>query len=70
MKPLLLAIVRCLPECLAEERKKLGLTQKKLAERLGLKEQQIQRYEATQYQSASLKRIVEVVEAMYYKPDT
>ncbi len=69
MKPLLAAIVECLPESLVDERKKLGLTQKELAERLGIKEQQIQRYEATRYQSASLKRIVEVAEAMYYHPD-
>lgn len=69
MKPLLAAIVNALPESLIDERKKLGLTQKELAERLGIKEQQIQRYEATRYQSASLKRIVEVAEAMYRQPD-
>jgi transcriptional regulator with XRE-family HTH domain len=69
MKPLLIAIVECLPEALIDDRKKLGLTQRELAERLGVKEQQIQRYEATRYQSASLKRIVEVAEAMYCQPD-
>ena len=41
-----------------------GLTQKELAERAGLKEQQIQRYEATDYASASLTRIKEVVSAL------
>jgi len=41
-----------------------GLTQKGLAERLGLKEQQIQRYEATHYQAASLARLYEVVAAL------
>ena len=41
-----------------------GLTQKDLADRLGLKEQQVQRYEATDYQSASLSRLVEVGEAL------
>ena len=41
-----------------------GLSQKDLAERLGLKEQQIQRYEATDYASASLARIKEVVNAL------
>lgn len=69
MKPLLTVIVNALPESLVDERKKLGLTQKELAERLGIKEQQIQRYEATRYQSASLKRIVEITEAMYRQPD-
>ena len=34
-----------------------GLSQKSLASRLGLKEQQIQRYEASEYASASLARI-------------
>ena len=41
-----------------------GLSQKDLAERLSLKEQQIQRYEATDYATASLARIMEVVEAL------
>ena len=40
-----------------------GLSQKDLAERIGLKEQQIQRYEATDYASANLARIKEVVSA-------
>ena len=38
---------------------KAGLSQKQLAEKLGLKEQQIQRYEATDYESASLRRVSE-----------
>jgi DNA-binding XRE family transcriptional regulator len=41
-----------------------GLTQRQLAERLGLKEQQIQRYEATDYQSASLARLTEIASAL------
>ncbi len=41
-----------------------GLTQRQLAERLGLKEQQIQRYEATRYRSASLARVQQVVSAL------
>ena len=41
-----------------------GLSQKELADRLGLKEQQIQRYEATDYGSASLTRLKEVAEAL------
>ena len=41
-----------------------GMSHKDLAERLGLKEQQIQRYEATDYVSASLGRIQEVANAL------
>jgi transcriptional regulator with XRE-family HTH domain/Zn-dependent peptidase ImmA (M78 family) len=41
-----------------------GLSQKALAERLGLKEQQIQRYEAERYASASYQRLREVAEAL------
>lgn len=41
-----------------------GLSQKALAERLGLKEQQIQRYEAERYASASYQRLREVVRAL------
>jgi ribosome-binding protein aMBF1 (putative translation factor) len=41
-----------------------GLSQKALAERLGLKEQQIQRYEAERYSSASFSRIRDVVSSL------
>lgn len=41
-----------------------GLTQKDLARKLGLKEQQIQRYEETDYASASLSRLNEVIKAL------
>jgi ribosome-binding protein aMBF1 (putative translation factor) len=41
-----------------------GLTQKDLARKLGLKEQQIQRYEETEYSSASLSRVNEVIKAL------
>ena len=41
-----------------------GLSQRKLAERMGLNQQQIQRYEADKYASASLSRIVQVSEAL------
>ena len=44
-----------------------GISQKELAERIGLKEQQIQRYEATDYASASLGRIMEVVSGLKVK---
>ena len=41
-----------------------GLSQRELAERIGVKEQQVQRYEATDYASASLSRIREVADAL------
>lgn len=53
-----------LSDVLIEARIALQLTQKELAERLGMKEQQIQRYEATGYSSASLERIGEIVRAL------
>lgn len=58
-------LIEKLPEMLIEERLRLGLTQKHLAEKMGLKEQQIQRYEATRYQSASLRRLTEVAKALF-----
>lgn len=41
-----------------------GLSQKALAKRLGIKEQQIQRYEAERYVSASYRRLQEIVRAL------
>lgn len=53
-----------LPQALIKARIAAGLTQRELAERLGLKEQQIQRYEATEYASADLARVNEVARAL------
>ena len=53
-----------LPRVLIQARIAAGLTQKQLAGRLGLKEQQIQRYEATGYASASLARVTQVIQAL------
>src|ERR1700733_12802527 len=53
-----------IPHALIRARISLGLTQKDLAERLGLKEQQIQRYEATEYETASLARIRELINVL------
>ena len=58
-----LKIVADLPSVLIKARIAQGLSQKELAERIGLKEQQIQRYEATDYASANLARIQEVASA-------
>jgi DNA-binding Xre family transcriptional regulator len=41
-----------------------NLTQKALAERLNLAEQQIQRYEATRYQGVSAERLQEIANAL------
>src|SRR5262245_44183845 len=49
-----------LPQLLIRARIAAGLDQSDLALRLGLKVQQIQRYEATDYSSASLSRLIEV----------
>ena len=56
-----LMVVTSLPAMLIKARIARGMTQRDLAERIGLKEQQIQRYEATDYASASLGRIRDVV---------
>jgi len=45
-------------------RRRWSKTQEDLALRLGLKTQQVQRYEATEYESASFARIRKVVEAL------
>lgn len=42
-----------------------GMTQRQLANALGVAEQQIQRYEASAYRSASLARIIDVAEALH-----
>ena len=44
-----------------------GLSQEGLAAKLGLKPQQVQRYEATNYRSASLERINEIVRVLGIK---
>ena len=60
-----LNVVAGLPDVLIKARIAQGLTQKELAERMGLKEQQIQKYEASDYASASFARIREVADALY-----
>jgi transcriptional regulator with XRE-family HTH domain len=56
-----------LPKALVRSRIYLGLTQKDLAEKLGMKEQQIQRYENTEYSSASFSTIVSIIRALDLK---
>ena len=53
-----------LPTMLIEARIATGMSQSDLARVLGIKPQQVQRYEATNYMSASLARLVDVAEIL------
>lgn len=53
-----------LPQLLIKARIRKGLTPKDLAKALGLKEQQIRRYEADEYRGASVKRLREIAAAL------
>lgn len=59
-----LGSLRELPGALIKARIARGWTQEQLAQELDMPKQQIQRYEATDYISASLRRILEVAEAL------
>ena len=63
-KEVLLEGVEDLPKALIRARIAAGMTQEGLARRLGLKAQQVQRYEATEYESASFARILKVFQAL------
>ena len=52
------------PTALIEARIAAGLTQKGLAERLGLKQQQVQRWEASSFEGVGLKRLQEIADAL------
>jgi transcriptional regulator with XRE-family HTH domain len=56
-----------LPNALIEGRIVRGLTQRELAKRLGVAEQQIQRFEATRYAGVSLERLQQVADAVGLK---
>jgi HTH-type transcriptional regulator / antitoxin HipB len=53
-----------LPIALIKARIAKGMTQKQLAEKIGVREQQIQRYESSHYGSASFDRVTEISEAL------
>ncbi|MEX2274997.1 MAG: helix-turn-helix transcriptional regulator [Actinomycetota bacterium] len=53
-----------IPKLLIRARIQSGMTQAQLAERLGLKEQQVQRYEVTDFESISLARLREFASAL------
>ena len=63
-KTLELDSLDALPKVLIQARIAAGLTQEDFAARLGLKPQQIQRYEANDYQTASLARLLEIARAL------
>lgn len=56
--------LEALPTALIQARIASGLTQSELAQKLGLKEQQIQRYEASDYTGANLRRLEEISNAL------
>jgi ribosome-binding protein aMBF1 (putative translation factor) len=56
--------LRDFPTALIEARIAAGLTQKVLGERLGVKEQQIQRWEANFYSGVGVERLQEVADAL------
>ena len=53
-----------LPDLLIKARIARGYTQADLAKRLRLKPQQIQRYEATHYDSISFRRLLEIARVL------
>jgi len=63
-KEVVLEAVEDLPKALIRARIAAGMTQEGLARRLGVKPQQVQRYEATEYESASFARLLKVVQAL------
>src|SRR5689334_11998802 len=56
-----------LPRVLVQARIARGWSQTDLAERLNMKPQQVQRYEATNYMSASLARLIEIADVLNVK---
>lgn len=56
-----------LPDALIRARAASGLSQAALAERLGLKKQQIQRYETTRYARVGIERLQAVADALGVK---
>lgn len=56
-----------LPRVLVQARVASGMSQTELAEKLDMKPQQVQRYEATDYMGASLGRLIEISRALGVK---
>jgi len=56
--------LRELPIALIEARIAARLTQRELAERLGVREQQVQRWEANSYAGVAIERLQEIADAL------
>jgi ribosome-binding protein aMBF1 (putative translation factor) len=56
--------LRGLADALIKARIARGWTQRRLADELGIAEQQVQRYESTGYSAASLARLADITEAL------
>lgn len=59
------ASLKELPSILIRARIAQGLSQRELAQILGVRERQIQRYESEEYASASLRRLTQVADALH-----
>lgn len=64
VRPPDLGYIAGMPRDLIRARIAAGLSQKELAGLLGMPEQQVQRYEATEYESVSFARIAEIADAL------
>ena len=53
-----------LPSLIIEYKIRSGMTQKQFAKKIGMKEQQLQRYEAEDFQSISFKNLLKIVQAI------
>jgi DNA-binding Xre family transcriptional regulator len=53
-----------LPELLIEFKVQSGLTQKEFSKKIGMKEQQLQRYEAENFKSISFKNLLKILHAI------
>ena len=53
-----------LPQLITEYKIASGLTQKELSQKLGMKEQQLQRYEANRFKGISFDNLLQLVSAM------
>ena len=61
--------LRELPTVLVKARLAAGLNQKQLAQKLGIKPQQLQRYEATRYRTITLERMLQIAEVLGVRVD-
>ncbi len=67
LKVVQLSSMNELPEILKKARVASGYTQKELAKELKIKPQQIQRYESTDYETISFKRVCEILSVLGVK---